>query len=223
MSSDFDDMIEGKDLEPNFQTGKALFYAVLLFSTLVYVIFIIETADYAKQVESEVRSLRSITGIEEFKEVTGRADRWYESVMITSGGQEFLKRAFGKHVENEKLKFGLSSWTNRLANNIPYIFYQGAFRLSSFTLWAWILLPFAFACIADAVNMWRAKIYGFAQMRIRKFHLWRRLMGYVFISTLGFFLIPAMAGAFTVYLPPAIIIITIFLLTRWIKEYQIHL
>ena len=223
MASDFNDMIEGKDLEPNFQTSKALFYAALIFSTLFYVIFVIETNVYASQVKNEVNALKSITGKAEFEEVTARADRWYKTIMINSGGQEFLKRSFGKKVENAKLKFGTESWTNRLANNIPYIFYQGAFRLSSFTLWAWILLPFAAASIIDAINMWRAKIYGFAQMRIRKFHLWRKLITYMLVGTLGFFLIPAMAGAYTVYIPPAIIIMTIFLITSFIKEYQIHL
>lgn len=221
--SDFDSSIDGKDLEASHKTQRGVLYAIVVFFSLAFVMFGIPTEDYSEQVSNEVNSLKTITGPEEFAKVTERAGRWYDAIMVESGGQEMLKRLFAGTAEHQRVEFGSRKWTSRLANNIPYIAYQGAFRSSAFMHWSWILLPFIAAAIIDAVNLWRAKVYGFGQMRIRKFHLWRRMFGYLLIGLLAFFLVPALAGTYTVYIPPSIILITTFLITRWVKEYQVQL
>lgn len=223
MADQFDDMIDGKDLEPSHKTQKGAFYAIIVIVSLIYVMIGIDTLKYQGQIQVEVNSLQKITGETEFTKVMERTERWYKAVMVESGGQAMLARLFARERKDAKVKFGFKYISDRLANNIPFIAYQGAFRLSSFTLWVWLLLPFVAASIIDAVNMWRAKIYGFGQMQLRKFHMWRGLMAYLVVMVLAFFLVPAIAGEYTVFIPPAVLLITTFLITRWIKEYQIQL
>ncbi|MFQ3188883.1 MAG: hypothetical protein ACI936_000003 [Paraglaciecola sp.] len=218
--SDFEDTFNAAELEPEQKTARGFFFAVLIFTSLVYLMLGISTADYQKAIKSEGYGLQAITGVEEFKEVKARADSWYNTISVETGFEDFINRLL---VKKERFDSGLKVLADRMADNIKLIIYQSAFRISTFWLWFVISLPFLVASIIDAVYLWKSKKFSFGQMTIRRFHLWRRVTVTCIFAMLMFFLVPAIMGPAIVYFPPIIIILMIFLTTRLIKTYQKHL
>jgi hypothetical protein len=218
--SDFEDTFNAAELEPEQKTARGVFFAVLIFASLVYLMLGISTPDYQEAIKSEGLALQKITGAEEFRGVKARADSWYNTISVETGFEDFINRLL---VKRERFDSGLKVLADRMADNIKLIIYQSAFRISTFWLWFVIATPFLVASLIDAVYLWKSKKFSFGQMTIRRFHLWRKIAVTCILAMMMFFLVPAIMGPVVVYFPPVIIILMIFLATRLIKTYQKHL
>ncbi|MEZ8028325.1 DUF4400 domain-containing protein [Enterovibrio norvegicus] len=205
LEKDFNDIVFKNDKS---KSHPILWLLVLFFVvTMLYVWFFQETETFRSSIQQEVYFLQEAFGDNDAIIVLNRAQRWYQSMMVSSGIEYELNirtvpaPKMDEKGSVDKTMLLLSDYSHQLIDNTKLVVYQALLRVSTLIQWALLLFVFTFAFLADSYYQYRIRSKQFSKLNIKSSALALRSFGVIFIVMYLYLIAPMLSSYVVKYGP----------------------
>ncbi|MCE2571770.1 DUF4400 domain-containing protein [Motilimonas eburnea] len=221
----FDDaLLEDQSIRDDNDKRPVLIYVLCLmfFGSVIFNVFVRSNEDFRAGVQTEMRDAHPVLGDQSWKDVKSRSDIWYKFTMRQSGAEQYLDYTLAeKNKMYESDNFSkFQQFTIKIVNNIKFTVYQTIYRLSVFTYWLHLAIPFVLAVLADGYYERKIRKYSLGGITTKKSRIILKSVMLLFLSIFSYFVVPLEMSSIFQLVPPIVIIFMAILLRQVIAEYQ---
>ena len=189
---------------------------VMVFFGLLLQMIIRPPADVRTQIENELSSTVTYLSTSDYQYLENKINVRFQSWAYDSGFYPFFHKAFYPERQAEYAEdwqkgasLGLidGGWIIRMLENMQLFIYQMVHRITLIEFWFVTMLPMMIAVVMTGYYQWRIKQYQLAGSSTGYVRMYLKLLWIILFLFSVYLITPNIFGAYTIYAPPALLLV----------------
>jgi len=173
-------------------------------------------ADVRAQIENELTSKYDYLSASDYQYLEEKINVRFQSWAYDSGFYPFFHKAFyperqADYAEDWQREASLGmidgGWIIRMLENMQLFIYQMVHRITLIEFWFFTMLPMMIAIVMTGYYQWRIKQYQLSGSSTGYVRMYLKLLWIILFLFSVYLITPNIFGAYTIYAPPALLLI----------------
>lgn len=205
-------------------TRAQVFNIIIAMSLMAIVVSMvtIDTERYQQFVINEIREVSETFDKSDWQNLESKAKARHQRWFHDTGFFDMVRNSFlPRHKHHDAINETFDNkWLYQWVNNLQVIAYQAFVRTTVMEYWLVTMLPMVIAMLGTGYYQWKIKSYYMGGTNAPVIRLYLKLSWYLIMSLVLYITIPNFLHIHNPYVPPAIIMMLAFVISRIIANYH---